>query len=263
MSKEEYNIDSRMLGIYDRIGKQFSRVYNIEMNRPRRYRTLKRSIKKAARSRPGEDQQKTSYGGNRRITKRFRRYFQRGLHSLAEKKMYRVFNATSSNIVSTGTVVCCNPMQKGDDLDNRTGQKVVMDSIYITFKLAYSQTGLGNVAVALIWNKFPDGVATSLGNIYDTGSTSANAYTLAHLNWDSKGTYKVLAKQMYCLSSNDSDIKFGTFYVKKYLRTLYKNTNAGDETDIANGSLLFVFWSDFTSNYPTITYTSSYRFIDC
>lgn len=95
------------------------------------------------------------------------------INSVAEKKQFNYYHGTSA-ILNGGTVININQIPQGDDVTNRTGNKVTPYSVTVDYYIngpqstttTYTDTGF----VALVWDRQPNTTIATFNTVFDTSS---------------------------------------------------------------------------------------------
>lgn len=176
------------------------------------------------------------------------------------KRVDTTGNATPDN--STGSLILLNGLQRGDDASNRIGRSVRLNTVQAnltgTINGAATTTRL---RMAFVWDKYPEGVAPAYNDIYHDAST------LAFRNWTQQNRFRILKEYKITLSGTGTDKQefFRSIYFKmprRYSLVKFDPSNAGNITDIQNGALFLVLFSDQATNTPTVTYKIRVTYLD-
>ena len=172
-----------------------------------------------------------------------------------------------------------NGISQGTDYTQRIGRKIKMTSIY--WRLAMRQIQANTqypqqVRVLLIYDKQPSGVAFSLSELFELGTTNVGSTGISTvgstikvaqvtpdtvtltggnpvsmpLNLNNRDRFIVISDKVYSTNPSGYNIIFAKKYKRLNTETIYQNNSAGI-ADIASGALWFVVLSyyGYTTTY--------------
>lgn len=192
-----------------------------------KYRKTKRTFRKTTRRRPA------------RRTPVVRRIVRREISRTIEPKyLTTTFNAEAMSN-QTGTFYLLNGCAQGTDRDDRIGRKCQFRGMSLTVNVLNGGDTSSFARVAVIIDRYPQGVAPTVADIYDN---AVLAFTDAPLrNLDNVRRFKVIFDKIIRLSTAGSDDYAARGRIKAYKRlyitTQYDDSNAGTIADIKNGAI--------------------------
>jgi len=152
----------------------------------------------------------------------------------------------------SGVVTELNLLSEGDDVTNRTGRLVEMDSSELRWNLQLQNTGSytvpGYVRIMLVWDKYPNQSASgtpAITTILTTTSVAAQVHSLPVFgNLD---RYEVLLDKVYSAgdytnasATASSPMAHGTHFISLKGKYSQYQSASSSYTDLVHGGLLLV-----------------------
>lgn len=170
------------------------------------------------------------------------------------------FSGGPTAISSSGTNNNLNAMSQGTDISNRVGRSVKAVSIYLTLSWTINTAATATrCRTMLVWDKEPAGATPSVGTVLAQSSPEG------HLNTDLAGNrFIILSSKNVNLSINGDETKTLKIYrrLPRSYHTIFNSGNAGTVGDINTGALFMLNISSEATNTPTISWVSTFVFID-
>lgn len=186
---------------------------------------------------------------------------------------------------SANHVMLLNNPVRGTDRHQRIGRKIQIESVDVRCSLhpvTPQPTSVPeDIVIALVWGvegaPFP-----SLSDLFtETDSAGTLDVTVrAHTNLDNTKKFRILKRKLIPLricgtatgalpcngaafQANQDDL-YWEWHIKKPLITQFNLGNTGTVTDIENGALFLVFWTDLSAGLPVsgIDFNTRVRFYD-
>jgi len=160
-----------------------------------------------------------------------------------------------------------NPCAQGTTTITRSGRKIMMTSLLYNWTLGYAATtgGSSPLRLVIVYDKQANGVAPTAAQVFAADQIDSP------MNLDFSKRFKVLVDHKHdglSLNGNESAFisGFRDFTKSKAggLPVEFKNTSAGDITDIQTGSVYSFVYSNggFTTAAPTQALFTRIRFTD-
>ncbi|UOF78301.1 capsid protein [Circoviridae sp.] len=166
--------------------------------------------------------------------------------------------SAGTNITNTGFITNITALSQGDSSSTRTGNSILLRSIYYRFKIEINPSVTSNTTITMLLLK--DKQQTS-----DTsplpGDILSSLRTEAMINLDYAGRFKILKRKTFYLtpSSGGQPVKEIVGYRKVYDHVRYNGTAS---TDIQKNGYYLLFISSENTNYPTIQGTTRIGYHD-
>lgn len=158
----------------------------------------------------------------------------------AKESKFHIKDALIQGVNSSGTIVALNEIPQGTTDEERIGDKVHNDSLFINYYVTNTSTTVARMfRLMIIYDKFNTISATSL--VLQTVSSSRTV--ISTRNWDYRQDYVVLYDNAVYLAPSPA-IK-SIQHIKKYIK-LNKDTQyvAASTTAISKGSLKMLVFSN-------------------
>lgn len=194
--------------------------------------------------------------------------------SIEHKSKDYVLNNNTSH-VNNGTVIQLLEIATGDDIDEREGRRIRVESIQMRHHVNHTNTtGLGGLAdfrTALVWDKFPNAGTPAYSDIYELTSFAEGENAIAPLNLKNRDRFQVIYDDCNGVGKGVTQ-RFGTgssvdlIHTDNMFRKVGKMTTYGDTDKPVTGGLLLVLCaSASTDSAPLTINTKAYariRFTD-
>lgn len=188
----------------------------------------------------------------------------RSLPTPESKALDISLSATAYNTNNQGTLLLLNGCVTGNDLNNRDGRKIRIESVMMriscTMPLNTNSNGFGTRTI-LFFDKQPNAAAPAITDLLVADTPTSN------LNLNNRDRFIVLMDKVRSTigSSGYNDFwkKYKNLYFKN-LDTIYNGVNGGTVADITSGSLyLLTFMQGITTtNVLTCAGDIRVRFTD-
>lgn len=170
------------------------------------------------------------------------------IRGLVNSEMLKFDQTGAVNPDNVGVILPFHNMPQGDGDNQRTGNSILAKSLYV--KLAVNQSVLASNTLYKILilqdNQQVASTTPSVISILDTVST------LAPLNSNTVGRYKVLKSAFFHTSNARDTVKEMSWYIPMQHHIRYNGVNAAD---VQKGGLYIMFLSDQPiASVPTIFY---------
>lgn len=163
---------------------------------------------------------------------------------------------------STGTFTLLNGTVPGDNLQNRKGRKIAMQSVNVRGLIRFNQAGTAPnfdyLRMMIVYDRQTNGAAPVIGDIIQsldrTGATASSS--LDQLNLSNSDRFKIIAEEVHGIVDesvaagggssgppqfqSEKPITFKRFIKLGGLETRYNAGTAGTVADINTGSLYLV-----------------------
>lgn len=180
---------------------------------------------------------------------------------LNSEKKYIDFSNNAFTIPITGTMILLNPLIQGTTATTRIGNQVRCKNVLMRFNLTLDSNATRTyIRCMLLWDRQPNGALPGLDDILETVGTGGMVVN-SPLERDFAFRFKLLRDKRYTVYT-DKPIVFVKWFIRLGRRIRYDDSNAGDITDIATNSLIFVMVSTEATNTPGGAIFSRLRFID-
>lgn len=170
---------------------------------------------------------------------------------------------TAAAVTNAGAFTCISLLQLGDDVGNREGRKINIESIQakIRFEQNASATAPVTIRVIFFQDKQSNGANPVLADLLDT--TSAGGVD-ALRNLNNRSRFKILMDRRYSMGVFAGDICEVTdeYYDKRKHDIIFNALNAGNIGDIQTGALFFLWISDVAANNPGGIMNTRIRFTE-
>jgi len=178
---------------------------------------------------------------------------------------YIIKDQTVTNAVSTWTVHDCNTdIARGTEYDQRTGATLKGVYVQIRGRISYNPLASPNaqtVRLAVIGKGCVNGSTVNAGSVW-VGTPVGNNFVLGWYEPNEMTGYQIMKDKHYTVTADRPDLYF------KISRKLnhHAEWNIGDGTGVitnmTKGLISFLYVSDQSSNYPTIEYSTKYKYVD-
>lgn len=141
-----------------------------------------------------------------------------------------------SDINTVGDMILLNGIARGDDISERIGRQIELVSVNFEGTVYGSATTVNqNIRWAIVYDRFPNGVAPTIPLIYTSISDPSSPRVL-----DNRNRFTVLASKHLTVSAPGGI--HDQFVVKKYrglrgFETTFNSGDAGTVADIQSGAL--------------------------
>lgn len=219
---------------------------------------------------PYRPRQSRSYRRRRRTTAWYnKRYSAKGLALKALKNIHYMKGMINSekhfrdDTVTLGSarsnIASVNLIPQGDAINHRSGNSVLVRSIYLRGRLEINSSVTGNTRISLI-------LIRDMQQVSDTTPTVTDVLTSddpdSMLNVSTIGRYKVLWRKTYTLlpttAGSQSAVDFHKFF-KVYSHLRFNGTA---NTDIQKGGYYLMICSSESTNYPTVSINTRCGYYD-
>lgn len=165
-------------------------------------------------------------------------------------------------MLAAGNLTLLNASTLGDNLNNRDGRQIFIQSIQVKFRAEFNAAAAtaSPLRFILFQDKQANGAAPAVGELLDIATAGAiDALRLL----TTRKRFKILADRRYYVSQNSGlggivdDI-----YLKKPITVQYNAGNSGTITDITTNSLYMLMTSDETVNGPFGGFFARVRFTE-
>lgn len=170
----------------------------------------------------------------------------------------------AGSAVAAGTLYLLNGTTQGDNINQREGRQIYVQSIQSNFRAEWNSgavTSPGTYRVILFYDKQSNGAAPAVSDLLDT-STALSCDALRNLN--NRKRFKILLDRRYALTptgaSNSAIVD--SFYLKKFITTQYNAGTAGTVADISSNALYLLACSDEAVNGPNNSGVIRVRFTE-
>lgn len=187
----------------------------------------------------------------------------------------------SGNECDPATTLCLTAPAQGDGANNRDGKQIIGKSLHVLGKInCLPQELQGNppiateAFVAIVLDKQTNNAQLNSEDVYSLASATAslNCFPLRNMNFGKR--FKVLATKRFIFSDQsishfavDSfshagiEGEFEFFIPLKDLRINFNQTTTGVIGNVLDNSIHVVACTNSTTEAPTITYQSRFRFV--
>lgn len=194
---------------------------------------------------------------------------QRAAFSFDEKKNIDVTSVPLVAAQATASIKLLNPCAQGTTSVTRAGRRITMSSLDYRFQASLAATTAGSspVRILIVYDKQPNGALAAVTDIVAVNTIDSP------MNLNNARRFKVLVDD--CISDGLSDKGPGALYTKGWrdftakgtkrgLEVEFKDTSAGDITDITTGALISLVWQNgnLITAAPTNDLYTRIRFID-
>lgn len=173
------------------------------------------------------------------------------VHQMAaaeEHKDISVFSTTNVVFAQTTAVSnLINPCAQGVTTVTRSGRRTTMTSLSYMFtcRMAPTTTGAGSLRLLIVYDRQPNGAAPATTDVVLADTITSG------MNLNNSRRFKILVDEIY---DGISTVGPASFFSKGYRSFAkkkeggwpceFKNTSAGDITDITTGSIYSFVWQD-------------------
>lgn len=175
-----------------------------------------------------------------------------------EKKYHDTSGAPTPS--DSGQIALVSGIPAGDDNTNRSGNSVLVRSLYVKFRCSVNTTNTENnqnIRLILFIDKQQNGAAPTVSNILQTfGGTNS---IVSPLNLDMAPRFKVLYDKVFNLSKLDNTGNAGSVFKKLYFHAKYTGTGG---SDVFTNQIYHLLISDQPTNQPAITIYTRMGFYD-
>lgn len=162
-------------------------------------------------------------------------------YSLRSTGEFKSVDTTVTLAADTGTAVqLLNGIARGDDIHERNGRELTMESIQLYYKL-YSTAATGvkqRHRILLVYDKQTNAAALTAAQVLMA------ADDMALKNLENRKRFVILMDRSYILESNvdtnPGTVKQGKYYKRVNLPMTFNAGDAGTVADIVTGSLYFI-----------------------
>lgn len=169
---------------------------------------------------------------------------------------------TVTPALSAGILTLLNGCSQGDNLNNRDGRQIFIQSIQIKFRAEFNAAAATAqpVRFILFYDKQSNGAAPAVSELLDTATAGAvDALRLL----TTRKRFKILADRRYYVAQNAGPGGIvDDIYLKKPITVQYNANNTGGITDITTNSLYYLMTSDEPANAPFAGFFSRVRFTE-
>lgn len=177
----------------------------------------------------------------------------------AEKQYYDNNNSGNASTPNeTGNTYSISGIPQGDDEGGRTGNSILMKSLYLTVRGSMNASATNScVRMLVVQDKFNTGTTPAPSDIMQYNGSAFSV--VSPLNVDHTTRYRVIYDKLFKMSINGDQ----QFIVKKFLKyhkhIHYTGPNA---TDTYGGNIYLIFVSDEATNTPNIVFNARIGYYD-
>jgi len=169
----------------------------------------------------------------------------------------------ASSINNTATIQCITLISQGDDVGNREGRKINIESIQAKIRWEQPNAAIIPATMRVIFfaDKQSNAAAPVTADLLDT-STAGGVDALRQLN--NRSRFKILMDRRYSMgtvSGGTHDI-VDDYYDKRKHDVIFNATNGGTIADIQTGALWVLVVSDASANPPSTVINVRVRFTE-
>lgn len=168
-----------------------------------------------------------------------------------ERKYFDVTD-TGSTVSSTPTLTHLTAMAQGDDVTNRSGNSVRLQSVMMRYQPSQHASATNSI-VRVILFQWMDDDAPVATDILDNNAGWGQP------NLEKAAKYRILLDHVFKFSDSSMRVDFFKYFKELNTHVRYDST-AG--TDYAKGSLWLMELSNEGTNLPTVARSTRVRFID-
>lgn len=205
--------------------------------------------------------------GNKRTKKSYARVYKRyGAQRYRTPRVeYKSSDKLTNNLVinTTGSVTQIMDIEQGLNIDDRIGNMINLRSIAFKGYVWADNSATANqmVRIALIWDKYPQGVIATLTELFGTATPTV----LSQRNLSYRNRFITLKDMVLGLSPVTQDGSIKTFkWYRKCNKTIVYNGTTGTITSIAKGALYLVLIGNIAAGNAdaNLTWEARFRYTD-